>query len=412
MAISELLREFENRKPEIIYEWNDPLTEARGWIVINSLRGGAAGGGTRMRKGLDRREVESLAKTMEIKFTVAGPPIGGAKSGINFDPMDPRKSGVLKRWYLYALPLLKEYYGTGGDLFVDEIHEVIPVTRELGLLHPQEGVVNGHFKSSGKDREDRIRKLQEGVSLSLNNTVHVPVGSSGLKVADMITGYGVAQSVISYYKRTGNSVEGKRILVQGWGNVGAAAGYYLSKEGAQITGILDRNGGIQNNMGFSKDEIVKLFSTRSTNMFEGFTKDENINENFWNIPADVFIPAAASRLVRREQLENLKKGGVQIIACGANVPFADPEIFYGAIARYADDNFTVIPDFISNCGMARVFAYLMGNPPEVNADEIFNDVASVMDDAIHDVLKLHADANGFTAAGYQIALNKLIPVKE
>ena len=52
------------------------------------LRGGAAGGGTRMRKGLDKREVESLAKTMEIKFTVAGPPIGGAKSGINFDPKD------------------------------------------------------------------------------------------------------------------------------------------------------------------------------------------------------------------------------------------------------------------------------------------------------------------------------------
>ena len=61
--------------------------------------GGAAGGGTRMRVGLDKREVESLAKTMEVKFTVAGPPIGGAKSGINFDPKDPRKEGVLRRWY-------------------------------------------------------------------------------------------------------------------------------------------------------------------------------------------------------------------------------------------------------------------------------------------------------------------------
>ena len=49
-------------------EWKDPETEAEGWVVINSLRGGAAGGGTRMRKGLDKREVESLAKTMEVKF--------------------------------------------------------------------------------------------------------------------------------------------------------------------------------------------------------------------------------------------------------------------------------------------------------------------------------------------------------
>ena len=154
-----LLQQFEDKKPEIIYEWNDPQSEACGWIVINSLRGGAAGGGTRMRKGLDRREVESLAKTMEIKFTVAGPPIGGAKSGINFDPRDPRKEEVLKRWFKAAMPLLKNYYGTGGDLFVDEIHEVIPITAELGLLHPQEGVVNGHFKSEGTERSERIQKL-------------------------------------------------------------------------------------------------------------------------------------------------------------------------------------------------------------------------------------------------------------
>ena len=94
----DLLKKYENKQPEIVFEWSDSETEAVGWIVINSLRGGAAGGGTRMRKGLDKREVESLAKTMEVKFTVAGPAIGGAKSGINFDPNDARKEGVLRRW--------------------------------------------------------------------------------------------------------------------------------------------------------------------------------------------------------------------------------------------------------------------------------------------------------------------------
>jgi glutamate dehydrogenase/leucine dehydrogenase len=59
----------------------DAETEAEGWTVINSLRGGAAGGGTRMRKGLDINEVLSLAKN-NVKFTVSGPAIGGAKSGI------------------------------------------------------------------------------------------------------------------------------------------------------------------------------------------------------------------------------------------------------------------------------------------------------------------------------------------
>jgi glutamate dehydrogenase/leucine dehydrogenase len=136
--MKDLLAKYESKRPEIVFEWKDPFSEAEGWVVINSLRGGAAGGGTRMRAGLDKREVESLAKTMEIKFTVSGPQIGGAKSGINFDPRDPRKQEVLERWFAAVTPLLKHYYGTGGDLNVDEIHEVIAITEECGIWHPQE----------------------------------------------------------------------------------------------------------------------------------------------------------------------------------------------------------------------------------------------------------------------------------
>lgn len=103
----DLLTKFENKRPEIVFEWKDAETEGEDWVVINSLRGGAAGGGTRMRKGLDKCEVERLAKTMEVKFTVSGPAIGGAKSGINFDPQDPRKFRVLEHWYRAVFPLLK-----------------------------------------------------------------------------------------------------------------------------------------------------------------------------------------------------------------------------------------------------------------------------------------------------------------
>ena len=68
--MKELLDKFENKNPEIVFEWKDSETEAQGGVVINSLRGGAAGGGTRMRVGLDKHEVTSLAKTMEVKFTI------------------------------------------------------------------------------------------------------------------------------------------------------------------------------------------------------------------------------------------------------------------------------------------------------------------------------------------------------
>ena len=401
-----LLKAFEEKKPEIVFEWNDPFTEATGWIVINSLRGGAAGGGTRMRKGLDRREVESLAKTMEIKFTVAGPAIGGAKSGINFDPADPRKKEVLERWFRAAMPLLKNCYGTGGDLFVDEIHEVIPITASMGLLHPQEGVVNGHFRSEGKDREERISKLQQGVSMKVSDTEFVPEGRT-YTVADLITGYGVAESIIHFYKLRGVSVKDKRVLVQGWGNVGAAAGYYLSQAGARITGILDKSAGLINPDGFSHGETTRIFNSRITGMFDGFSTSADAQVSFWQQPAEIFIPAAASRLVSREQLNTLLENGLEIIGCGANVPFADQEIFFGPISKMADERASLIPDFISNCGMARVFAFLMGNPQDLTAKSIFRDVSNTIRGALDRVHALNPGNTGVTATAYEIALKEL-----
>ena len=89
---------------------------------------------------------------------------GGAKSGIAFDPNDPRKEDVLRRWYAAVTPLLKSYYGTGGDMNVDEIHEVIPITEDCGIWHPQEGVFNGHFKAKTTEKVKRIGHLRQGVS--------------------------------------------------------------------------------------------------------------------------------------------------------------------------------------------------------------------------------------------------------
>jgi glutamate dehydrogenase/leucine dehydrogenase len=172
--MKDLLAKYENKRPEIVFEWKDPFSEAEGWVVINSLRGGAAGGGTRMRAGLDKREVESLAKTMEIKFTVSGPQIGGAKSGINFDPRDPLKQEVLERWFAAVTPLLKHYYGTGGDLNVDEIHEVIAITEDCGIWHPQEGVFNGHFGPTEAQKVKRIGNLRLGVIKVLEDAQYTP----------------------------------------------------------------------------------------------------------------------------------------------------------------------------------------------------------------------------------------------
>ncbi|WP_343747634.1 Glu/Leu/Phe/Val dehydrogenase dimerization domain-containing protein [Fluviicola sp.] len=409
--MKDLLHKFENKRPEIVFEWKDAETEAEGWVVINSLRGGAAGGGTRMRVGLDKREVESLAKTMEVKFTVAGPPIGGAKSGINFDPKDPRKEGVLRRWYAAVTPLLKHYYGTGGDLNVDEIHEVIPITEDCGIWHPQEGVFNGHFQPREAQKINRIGQLRQGVLKVIEDTQYSPSVGKKYVVADMITGYGVAQSVAHYYNIWGGDIKGKKVIVQGWGNVASAGAYYLAQAGAKVVGIIDRVGGLINENGFSFEEIQELFLTKNGNeiIHPNLQSFEEINAKIWDIPADVFIPCAASRLITQEQVERMIQSGVQVIAAGANVPFADKEIFFGPIADYADNHLSVIPDFISNCGMARVFAYLMSNDLKELTDQgIFEDTSNIIKDALQKAHAKNPVKTGIAKAAFEIALNQLV----
>lgn len=409
--MKDLLHKFENKRPEIVFEWKDAETEAEGWVVINSLRGGAAGGGTRMRVGLDKREVESLAKTMEVKFTVAGPPIGGAKSGINFDPKDPRKEGVLRRWYAAVTPLLKHYYGTGGDLNVDEIHEVIPITEDCGIWHPQEGVFNGHFQPREAQKINRIGQLRQGVLKVIEDSQYSPSLEKKYVVADMITGYGVAQSVAHYYNIWGGDLKGKKVIVQGWGNVASAGAYYLAQSGAKIVGIIDRVGGLINENGFSLEEIKHLFLTKNGNeiIHPDLKSFEEINSKIWDIQADVFIPCAASRLITQEQVERMIQSGVQVIAAGANVPFADKEIFFGPIADYADNHLSVIPDFISNCGMARVFAYLMSNDLKELTDQgIFEDTSKIIGDALKKAHAANSSKTGIAKAAFEIALNQLV----
>lgn len=408
----ELLQRYEDKPPEIVFHWNDPETEAEGWVVINSLRGGAAGGGTRMRVGLDKNEVLSLAKTMEVKFTVSGPSIGGAKSGINFDPKDPRKKGVLERWYRAVSPLLKRYYGTGGDLNVDEIHEVIPITEESGVWHPQEGVFTGHFSPTEADKINRIGQLRQGVIKVIENPNYSPDVTRKYTVADMITGYGVAEAVRHYYEIYGGNVRGKRAVVQGFGNVGAAAAYYLSQMGVKVVGIIDIVGGFINKDGFTFEEIREMYLTKTGNSLNASTAGlipfQKMNEEIWNLETEIFAPCAASRLITKPQISQMIKTGLEVISCGANVPFADREIFFGPIMEHTDAQVSLIPDFISNCGMARVFAYFMERKVQMTDDAIFNDTSQTIRNAIENTFRNNSSKQNISKTAFEIALKELL----
>lgn len=408
--MKELLREFEAKDPELVFEWNDTETEAKGWIVINSLRGGASAGGTRMRSGVTKEEVLALAKTMEIKFTVSGPPIGGAKSGINFNPKDPRKDGVLKRWFATTKPLLKSYYGTGGDMNIDEVHEVIPICKKNGIFFPLEGVVRGHYKKDENATMQIINQLSKGIPLIVKNAKLTPNQEKKYSVGDLITGYGVSEAILHYYNIYGGDVKNKRVIIQGWGNVAGAAAYYLAQAGAVIVGIIDITGGLINKNGFSFEEIKLLLEKRSSNYLEAdnMLSFKEINKNIWEIGAEIFIPAAASRLISQNQLDKMISQGLEVISSGANVPFADKEIFFGSISESADKRISVLPDFIANCGMARAFSYFMQDDSELNDLAVFNTVSETIEEALIKTFERNNTKQNISKTAFEIALQQLI----
>tara|TARA_B100000989_G_scaffold218082_1_gene166223 strand:+ start:2025 stop:3251 length:1227 start_codon:yes stop_codon:yes gene_type:complete len=406
----ELLKRFENKKPEIVFEWHDEYTYAKGWLVINSLRGGGAAGGTRMRLGITKEEVLALAKTMEIKFSVSGPNIGGGKSGINFDPRDERKRGVLKRWFKAVKPMLKSYYGTGGDMNIDEVEEVIPYCKEINIEFPLEGVINGHFSNNSTNKKLLLNQLSKGIPTIVNSKDLSPNIESNYSIGDLITGYGVAESVIHYYNIYGGKLHEKRIIIQGWGNVAGATAFYLSKMGGKIVGIIDKNGGILDKTGLSHNKITELLSSRKSN----FLIDKEIipfnlvNQRIWSIGAEIFVPCAASRLVKLEHLNQMIANDLEVISSGANVPFDDNEIFYGPICQRADEKVSVIPDFISNCGMARAFSYFMQENVDMQPKSVFQSVSETIKNSLLESYYENKEKTNIYKTALEIALKKLL----
>lgn len=408
----ERYRRYLEAPPHLTVEWSDHETGARGWLVINSLRGGAAGGGTRMRPSLTREEVVYLAKAMELKFAFSGPLIGGGKSGIAFDPSDPRREDVLRRWFAAIRPYLATCYGTGGDVAVDEERDVVPLCRELGLAHPQEGVIRGHMGATADEVRAALERVAGGVATPVEDPgLGVPGG--GFTVSDLITGWGLARATARCLELRGESLEGKRIIVEGFGNVGAAAVLYATRAGARAVGIVDAESGLAAPDGLDAADVESLMRRRVGRLIpeHPLRRQGREREAVYRVPADVFIPAAISGSVGPERLDELADAGVGVIASGANQPFAEARLGDSHVQRSADARFTVVPDIIGSLGMARAFQYFMARGDERGgwSDDplsVFDVVGRTVEDALEHAWGAAGGPHGLLAAALGIALDQ------
>jgi glutamate dehydrogenase/leucine dehydrogenase len=401
-------RSYLSTPPEFVVEWQDPPTGARGWLVMNSLRGGAAGGGTRMRVGVTRDEVTYLAKAMELKFAFCGPPIGGGKSGIAFDAADPRRGQVLRRWFHAVRPLLAECYGTGGDVNVDEQRDVVPICRELGLAHPQQGVVVGHLRVRGDELRPVFENLGAGLALPLGDPA-LAAARQRLTVSDMVTGFGVARAAARTIDAGPGGLQDVRVIVEGFGNVGAAAALYLARAGARLVAIVDADGYLVDTEGLDLAAVTDLLIRRSGRTLPDHPlRCQDLDRNRpYDVPADLLVPAAISDSLDRRRLEQIAAGGVRWIVCGANHPFRESFLGDTTTAEWADRHFTIVPDVVGSMGMARAFAHLMTGGAARRPSDVFDAVAAVMDETLSEVVtRAGAAGPGLLAAALDLALDR------
>ena len=100
--------------------------------------------------------------------------------------------------------------------------------------------------------------------------------------------------------------------------------------------------------------------------------------------------------------------GLEVISCGANVPFADKEIFFGPIMEHTDQKVSLIPDFISNCGMARVFAYFMERKVQMTDEAIFKDTSETIKKAIQSTYNSKQTKVNISKTAFEIAFKQMV----
>ena len=288
-----------------------------GYRVHHNTALGPTKGGLRYDTDVNLGEVTALAMLMSWKCGLLELPYGGAKGGIRCDPrsMSPRELERMTRRYTSEIILL-----IGPDLDIP--------APDLGTDEQvMAWVMDTYSMTQGKS----VPGVVTGKPILIG-------GSAGRREA---TGRGIVYTLFRAARHLGQELKGKRVVVQGFGNVGAVAARLLWREGSTIVGVSDVKGGVYSPRGF---DIRQLEShVAESGGVGGFPDADRVtNTELLELPCDILIPAAVGSQLRQDNADRVK---ALIVAEGANGP-TTPE----ADQILRERGVTVIPDILANGG--------------------------------------------------------------
>ena len=288
-----------------------------GYRVQHNMSRGPGKGGVRYHPDVTLEEVMALSAWMSVKNAAVNLPYGGAKGGIRVDP---------KKLSTKELERMTRRY-----------------TSEIGIIiGPQQDIPAPDVNTNGQI----MAWMMDTYSMNTGSTstgvvTGKPIHLGGSLGRVKATGRGVFVTGREAARRINMDLNGARVAVQGFGNVGSAAAELFVQAGAKIVAAQDHTGTIYNGNGFDLAELLP--HVKATGGVGGFKGAEPMgNEEFWDVKCDILIPAALEGQINADRARRIQAKLVLEGANGPTIPSADDIL--------ADRNILVVPDVICNAG--------------------------------------------------------------
>ncbi len=356
-----------------------------GYRVQHSNIRGPFKGGIRFHQNTDLNEVKALATWMSLKCAVANIPYGGAKGGITVDPSKFSKGELMRltRRYTFAI---ESIIGPDKDIPAPDVN-----TNEQTMAW----VLDTYSMLNGKPCPGVVT----GKPLELG-------GSKGRPSA---TGRGVVISTKLILGVYGEKLEGTRLAIQGFGNVGANTARIAYHRGAIIVALSDVSGAIYNKMGIDADAVSRFVAEgHLLEEYEAEGITHISNEELLECECDVLIPAALENQITEENAGKLKCRYVLEAANGPTTAEAD-EIL-------KERGIILIPDIFANSGgvVVSYFEWVQNIQTLTwTKEQINNMLEEILTNAFYDIKKevdtIHCT---WRMGAYIVALRRLITANE
>ena len=350
----------------------------QGYRVTHNIARGPSKGGIRYHPDVTLDEVKALAMWMTWKCALMGIPFGGAKGGVVCDPKRLSRGELERLTRRFTTEIINEI-GPEKDIPAPDVGTTAAVMAWI-------------FDTYSMNKGHSVLGVVTGKPLTIG-------GSLGREEA---TARGSLYCIRDVVAKGEFALEGARVVVQGFGNVGSYLAKFLAKDGALVIAVSDSGGGLHNSSGLDMKAV--LAHKQETGALEGFRAAEAIsNEELLLLECEILAPCALEQVITADNADRVR---AKVICEGANGPVTP-----GADEILEDRGVLILPDILANAGgvVVSYFEWVQGLQEYFWKEEEVNQrLDDIITRAFDATWKLNEErGTGMRMAAYGLAVQRV-----